>query len=212
MSISQAPLAFSVPIATDRNWSVQIQYTDAITGAQIPYTSFVVGDVPTAEVWSGQDQNLLFAPTTAWIGDPSDGVIQLSVESTQTATLTPGRYALRVLVATTDDRSLTVLEDVLRLEASPGSTTALKTYCTYNDLLLYAPWLDTQEDTTFDLSGFMAQRHQAREWLEGIILQHATTIPASLGDAGFGASSCSISVIYDPFLMVVLGSVSALYL
>jgi hypothetical protein len=197
---------FTLPIGTDRYWQVQIQTTDPTSGDQIPYTGFISGDTLTAAVWSGQDQSILCSPSATWVGSPSAGLMQVSFAAAQTASLTPGRYKLRVQVVTTDGRTLDVLDSVVKLSASPGTATPLTVYCLYSDLLQYASWLDDLEDLEADLSGFAKQRAQARAHLDRIILGHVAVGNTVPGYLGFGIGSLYGLEGTNPYVLNLLNT------
>jgi hypothetical protein len=130
-------------------------------------TTYTAEDSLSGEIWAGDDQAVLLLPSVSWI-DPAQGTIRLTIVGSQTALISPARYRVRIRINTTDDRVIDAWESWLEITASPGSATAPKVYCTYNDLVLVAPWLAT-EQTVNDQAGFAEQRGLAREWLDSII-------------------------------------------
>ena len=145
--------------------------TAVLYGTSTPYTGFVADDVITALVYPGGDQTVTFAPDVAWV-DATLGTYVLSLRAADTATVTPGRYIVRIIVTrAADSRVIPVYQAWLEILESPGDADPPTVYCSLSDLLLYAPWLE-QEQTVHALAGFISHRHLARTWLESIIQAH----------------------------------------
>lgn len=185
---------YSVEAGTDASWLVTIQVTDS-EGDQVPFNGFTSGDTLSAEVWAGQTGGVLATPSATWQTTPNTGVFALSLPASQTASLTPGRYWLRVLVNATDGTVRPVLDEVLKVAASPGTAaTSIVPYCSHDDLLEFAPFLDSLEDVDTDLSGFQRQRIRARQWLDSIII---TRGPSNASNLGGSISPWSLSYSSD---------------
>lgn len=155
----------SLPVGIDDNF--QVNLLDESGGI---VTSYSGSDTPTATVWGGSDTAVLFNPTCSWI-DPTEGTIMMSILGTDTATLDPGKYRLRVGVTTQGGRKVAGDDYFLELTTSPGTAADLSVYCTHKDLLDYADWVDTLQSSSAR-EGFASHRHKARLWLERVILRH----------------------------------------
>ncbi len=156
--------SISVPSGVDAEY--QITLRDSSSNAVTVYDE---ADTLSAEVWSGDDQAILFSPTVTWL-TPTAGTLKLTIGAAQTAAILPANYRIRVLIDTSDDRRLAAWEGWLEVQSSAGSATTPSAYCTFNDLLILAPWLAT-EQTIQDQAGFAEQRHASREWIDGIIIR-----------------------------------------
>ena len=177
------PGQLNITSGTRGVWTIQLQTLDPTSQAQVPCTQFVEGDTLAATIWSGQGQPVLESPTAAWADDdPTAGLVKLTITEAQSGNLDAGRYRLRVVVNSTDGQVIDAVEAVLAVAEAPGVDEAPKVYGTYQDLLLYAPWLATANDLNADLTGFSRQRGQAREWLDAIILDHAPRYGQGLND------------------------------
>lgn len=116
----------------------------------------------TAQIWAGDDQEVLLTPTVAWVDAPSQ--IQVTIDAT---TLGEGDYQLRVR----DNADADIAWHQLRVLPAPGTGEAPTTYCSFDDLLVYAPWLKNLAGES-DQTGFIEQRHLARVWLDQVIQRH----------------------------------------
>jgi hypothetical protein len=151
-------------------------------------TGFLSNDTLSATVWAGQDQASLFSPTVSW-NDYTSGLVNLSISSAQTATLDQlGNYHLQVSV--TRSGTTTVIVDCqLKILPTAGSSTSLVTpYCSYRDLLRYAPWIPLLQDDSADQESYYPQRLEARNWLDQCIVKSwRGTSQAYFGDSGRAA-------------------------
>jgi hypothetical protein len=150
-----------------------LQCVARITGD--PLGTLLASDVPTAEVWAGQDQHVVFSPNAAWkdgIGWQS-GQVQVTIGPAESALLEPnGTYLLIVTVSRGAD-TYPVWEGRLVCEPVPGSTiNQIKTYCTYADMLARGGWVAGQQALSIDQEGFYNQRLLARNWMDWIITQN----------------------------------------
>lgn len=152
-----------LPVGHSATWSFTIQqaYGTAVTGV------FTGSDTIAATVWPGDDQAQTFAPTCAWVS-ATNGTATLTIAGSSTTSLTPGTYRLQISVTQSGSKYL-VHEGVLVLSASPGSGTALTTYCSFQDMQRLYSQIGDLHDAGTDQTGFAEQRHEARTWLEDII-------------------------------------------
>ena len=156
----------SVPVGVD--YDVQVSLID---GNGNPVTIFTVSDTPFAEIWSGSSTPVAVTPTCTWVSAPA-GTFTLNIVGSTTTNLSPGKYRLRYGVKPNGTGQTFAAQDVfVEFTASPGSQAALSSYCTYQDMLNYAPWIGSDQDVT-DETGFAVQRNKARQWLERIIQRH----------------------------------------
>jgi hypothetical protein len=150
-----------------------LQCVARITGD--PLGTLISSDVPTAEVWAGQDQHVLFSPNAAWLGGIGwqTGQVQVTIGPAESALLEPnGTYLLIVTVSRGAD-TYPVWEGRLVCEPAPGSTiNQIKVYCTYADMLARGGWVAGQQALSIDQEGFYNQRLLARNWMDWVITQN----------------------------------------
>lgn len=131
--------------------------------------AFSVSDTPSAKVWAGDDQGVLFSPAVEWDSAPA-GTMTLSVTDTQSA-VDPGLYRLLVeVLRASDGAKLVVLDAWLSVTEAPGTADPPKVYCTYLDMRDYGggDWLQTLAKAEGQ-TNFARERARARSWLDGII-------------------------------------------
>lgn len=150
-----------------------------------PVTSYTTADTLACKLWAGDATSTLATPLASWT-DPSQGLLAVTFRASDTATLTPARYKI-TLELTHSGETVEAWRAWLEVLASPGSASAPKVYCTYDDLLSYAPRLAKEQDES-TLAGFAEARAQARRWLENIILKHSANKRFSLL-GGIGTTS-----------------------
>jgi hypothetical protein len=135
---------------------------------------FASGDTVTSYVYQGESQVNLFSPTTIW--SPPTGyltaTVQISPTSLQTATLDPnGYYSLQIWWTSADStRTACIGRQSVRVLPGPSTgTQTITTYCTLRDMLRYANWITTVQDTNTDQEGFYPERLLARQWMDWTI-------------------------------------------
>ena len=101
---------------------------------------------------------MLVALEPTWL-DASDATIVVPIPADATAELVPGRYRLRVRL---QDNSADLFEGELEVTDSPGTAVDPPTYCTFKDMLFFAPWVAQVQDLDGDEAGFVGERAQAR--------------------------------------------------
>lgn len=140
-----------------------------------PYP-FAGTEVLHADLWAGGDLAVLASPSVAWVApvDPATttSTAVLTVSAANTASLTTGKYRLRVTIPAT---SQLLWEGVITLSDAPGTATAPKTYCTYQDMVNWWPDID-QFESYHSGTQYVFQRAQARTWLEEIIQRHSPRV------------------------------------
>jgi len=150
-------------------WQVTLQ-----DNAGSVVTTYTVDNVPACKVWSGDNTAVSANPTVAWI-DPTAGTLLISFKQADTSSLTSGSYVCAVELALTGDligETLEVYRANLVVEDSPGTQVTPKTYCSYSDLLDYAPQI-AKELADSTQTGFAEQRGKAKDWIDEVILAHA---------------------------------------
>jgi hypothetical protein len=156
------PQTLSCALNADVDWVLPILDKN---GAAI--TTALAGDPLQATVWMGDDQAALFHPSLTWI-DNTQGTTKLTVAAAQTAALAAGVYRLECYWIPNNLRRR-FFNGFLELEHSAGSAAALSTYCSYNDLLAYAPQV-AKLAAADDQSLFAEERHNARLLFESKVL------------------------------------------
>jgi hypothetical protein len=157
------PQILSQAQGTDRDYLVTLEDS---SGAVI--TTFPGTDALTCRIWSGLDQATLASPTATWV-NPLAGTIALRISAANLAGLLPGMYRIEGHVAHGGEL-FTFLDGSLQVTASPGTVAALSVYCTYNDVLLYAPQIGRLQDQQADLAQFAGERARACSWTNETIL------------------------------------------
>ena len=185
------PAQLKVAIGADRDWPVQCWLDGAIAPA-----SFGPSDTVTAYVYRGQSQAQLFALTAApytagaGLGYPG-GQVQLTIAAANSATLdADGTYDVLVWWQPSGSGlNRCVWRGQLLAEAAAGTATQVVTpYCTYAEMLKYAPWVALINDSSADQEGFYVQRLEARNWLNDLIVRSwRGTSAAYFGDAARSA-------------------------
>lgn len=154
-------------IGIDRIYDCKLYQADSPTTAITTYTDSATF---TASFYRGDDQASLFSPTCAWIS-ASAGTFSVTFPSTSTDDLTEGVYRLDVFITENSIKSHAVRASI-EVIATAGSGTAPATYCSYEDMLLWAPFIRDLVDSQEDQAGFAEQRGQARKWLDNIAQRH----------------------------------------
>jgi hypothetical protein len=154
---------YEAVIGSDQSWRIYLYKRAGISAD--PYLG---SETVTATVWPGGDMPETFAPSLTW-EDP-DGqppTLILAVDGDDTAELDAGDYFLQVTI---DGSSRTIGR--FRLLATPGEGTAHPAYCTYSDMRRRAgAWLDNLLENS-DLSGFLLERAEARQWFDHLLQRH----------------------------------------
>ena len=150
----------------DGSFPLQIT-TDGVT----PSTAYLNSDELSGRLSIGEDQPTLFAPGVSWI-DATVAKYQIVIAGAQSATLTPGTYYVQA-IATRGSLNTLISPPKLAIEIlpAPGTAAALKSYCTYRDMLRFAPWVARLQGQV-DLAGFAQERQDARDWFEDLLYRH----------------------------------------
>ena len=121
-------------IGQDKVYDCELYKSNLPTSAITTYTSSATF---TAYFYRGDDQASLFTPTCAWTSATA-GTFSVTLPASSTASLAEGTYRLDVFITEGGIKSHAVRASVEVL-ATAGSGTAPATYCTYEDMLKYAP-------------------------------------------------------------------------
>lgn len=157
--VATASETLSQAIGVDRSYDFTVRDDDGN-----PITTYTGDETLTCSIWSGQDQASLATPDAAWL-IVADGTVRVAVTPADTASLAPGLY--RMSVTLTSGPAVTLIFDgSIDLTSAPGATAAPLTYCSFEDMKLYAPQVQNLQDTRTDLAGFLANRARARAWTD----------------------------------------------
>ena len=114
-----------------------------------------------ATLWAGDDQSSLATLSPAW-KDASQGVVEVTVPESVTTSLEPAAYLLSLTVST-GGQTYEAWRAWIRVESGPGSAVKPVVWCSYDDMLLLASWLDDLQGAS-DTAGFLEHRARATEW------------------------------------------------
>jgi hypothetical protein len=161
------------------------------------FPTYAAGDALTAQVFAGQNQTALFTPTVGWYTAGSSqtgygqGQVLVSITAAQSLPLDyAGTYTLEVWWQPAGGgKSACIWRGQLAVETAAGTATQpTPTYCTFADMLRYAPWVRLVQDFDTDQEGFYSQRVEARQWLDWLIIRSwRGTSAAYFGDSGRSA-------------------------
>jgi hypothetical protein len=152
------------PLGADRPWFMTLR--DEATGAVI--VDYPATDPLECTIWSGQDQAPAASPAATWV-DAAAGLVQVLVAASDTAGLRPGLYRM-VAAVTHEGARLPFFDGSIELTPEPGAAPPPAVYCSYEDVLLYAPQIDRLQDADAGLAGFLGERARARAWVDEVCL------------------------------------------
>lgn len=134
-----------------------------------PVTGYTNAATLACSAGYGDTRAAAFAPSVAW-DTPSAGTITLTISGSDTATVDPGLYRLYLSI-TSNGKTRKAQIAFVRLYAVPGATAASATYCSFDDMLRFAPWIiDLITADPAMQSDLAEQRARARSWLDDIIV------------------------------------------
>lgn len=174
------------------NASKGVDFAAVVTASGGPFTG---SEGLAAVVWAGQDQAPLATPAAAWFNHAA-GTIALSLASSALAAIEPARYRIRV---DRSDGSASLWDGFLELDAGPGASSSLSTYCSFEDLTDRASWVEKLQAKT-DLAGAMRQRYLARRWFEDLLHRHYRNGAGMIQDYAF-VPGISFGGAYGPGLL-----------
>lgn len=161
----------TLPIVQGTSRDFQLQ-ANPITGDPYSVTNpspYVLTDVLSTDIWAGKGQPVLLSPGTAWI-DVASAIFQIALNDADTASLTPGRYRI-LTTASRSGRSSVILDGWLEIASAPGIDATSINFTTYDDLLLYAHWLEdllTEEDES---AYIQHQRRATNRLIDALVMQ-----------------------------------------
>lgn len=156
-----------------------------------PVTTYTSAATLAATVWPGDDRLASFSPTAAWTDAPA-GTLTLTFAAAHTAALEPGEYPV-LLAITAGGLTAQQVVATLRIRSAPGTAVAPPVYGTYDEMLVYAPWLGRLQAAS-DQAGFREQRARARTWLDSLIQRHWR---GDRGYSGGGSLDTSLDALYE---------------
>lgn len=154
--------------------TLQIPLRVVMADGVTPSVDFLPTDTLAVAIWPGDDRAPVSTPVAAW--DPANGPPDYSIQLAPADTLAvePGTYKVRV-TATRGPDSPEILRDTIEILAAPGVAVSRPVYCTFEDMTDVCSWIGQYLDTSEDQAGFLAQRAEAREWMDGLILKASPT-------------------------------------
>lgn len=156
-AVAAADEILAQAIGTDKSYDLTLRDS---SGAVI--TSYAGTESLACKIWSGQDQAVLANPAVTWI-TAAEGTVRITVTDSDLEDFAVGLYRMQATLV--DGATTTLIFDgSINVTSSPGVTTASLTYCTFEDMKLYAPQVQNLQDTRTDLAGFLANRARARTW------------------------------------------------
>lgn len=123
--------------------------------------AYVGTETLQAIVWAGDDQSALATLTPTWL-DATAGTVSLTIPAATTTSLDPAAYTISLTVVSASVK-YEGWRAWLRIESGPGSADAPAVWCSYDDMLRFASWLDQIQGES-DTAGFAEQRARATEW------------------------------------------------
>ena len=191
-------------VGYDASWTFTI-----VDGNGNPITTYAGAEPLGGDVWLGESTATLFSPSVTWLSAAA-GTVTLSIAKAQTAGLVAGKYGLDCFLADTSGRFLTIYQAMLTLTSSPGATPLRPTYCSIADMRVQASWIDDLQDEQNDLTGFAEQCAQARDWLDGLILQAFKSADLTTLSGGFttrfSSSTSRGTLLTNTWLLGVLNA------
>jgi hypothetical protein len=148
-------------------------------GAVVPLTG---SEAFNCYYWTGETQHSLGSLTWAY-NVLAAGTVDITVPATVAGSLGQGLYQW---VLELPDGSAAYARGSFEVVAGPGSSDLVTSaYCSYNEVLNYAPWVRLCASPDSDQTGFLDKRVIARNWLDMIIARSwRGTSQAYFGDAG----------------------------
>lgn len=144
-------------------------------------TGFNPSDSFSAYIYRGQDQPALFAPSVSWLttnittrlsqNGYDQGQLLITGNATDSATLeASGNYLMLIWW---DQLTTEVARvEIAVLPEAGTSTQTIVPYCTYQDVLDIAGWVQLVQNSQVDQEGFYSQRLKARTWMDWAIINN----------------------------------------
>jgi hypothetical protein len=144
-----------------------------------PPTNLLASDVPSAGVWTGQDQAVIFAPTATWTDTAGNGTnlgwqtgqVDVQVTAANSGALDANGIYLLLVSVTRSGVTWPIWEGRLKcLPTAGAAANTITPYCAYRDMLDYGPWVEAIQSLDTDQEGFYSQRLKSRNWMDWCIL------------------------------------------
>jgi hypothetical protein len=123
--------------------------------------AYVGTETLEAIVWAGDDMAALATLAPTWL-DASAGTVSLAIPAATTTALDPQAYTISLTVVSAGV-TYEGWRAWLRIESGPGTADPAAVWCSYDDMLRFASWLDQIQGES-DTAGFAEQRARATEW------------------------------------------------
>ena len=161
------PLNQDIEQGTSFDWQLQVLNPDD----SIPTGQFLSSDTLSAKLWQGNSDTALLTYVPTWIS-ATNAQYQISFQNADTASLLVGVYYV-MATATRAGRSASLMPkySTVTITSAPGSSAALPTYITVQDVRSIAGWIDQLVSPTKE-TGFLNQCARARSWLDECILRN----------------------------------------
>lgn len=187
----------SLAKGSSRSFPFAITLADGTT----PSAAFLPSDTLACAMWKGDDQAAVASPAVAWTACPAYAITFAPADTSGLADV--GTYRVRVTVARGAD-TVEVLRDTIEVLPVPGSGGAYQVYCSFEDMSRECPWVGQFLDRDADQTGFLEQRAEAREWLDGLILAAYPGARVAYLQDGWPSNYGQFSLIANPWLKAQL--------
>jgi hypothetical protein len=179
-------LTLQVVLGTSRDFLLQVGSDTYLPWSDTNPSPFLSTDILSATVSAGQDQPVLLTLFPTWV-DPAAATYMVSLDDADTAALKPALFQIQV-TATRAGRTAVIANAQLEVQPSAGAAAAIPIYGTFQDMLLYASWIQAIQSEN-DLAGFLGHRGRARTWLDDALVDRfkIRSVGMQLGDPGSGA-------------------------
>jgi hypothetical protein len=142
------------------------------TAAGDTITTYTTAATVAAKVWPGGDRAAKWEPTVDKTSIAS-GVVVVSWSDSDTLAVAPALYRLQLSI-TAGTSTAIVHPALVRLRPGVGTTAEPSTYCSFDDVERYAPWIDTViADSASIESDLGEHRQRACSWLNDRIIRRA---------------------------------------
>jgi hypothetical protein len=183
-----ALLTLQVAQGAARDWILQIHNAtpDGPPWSVDNPSPFRLTDLITTTLSAGQDQAPLLTLTPTWL-DVVAATYTLSIDNAQSGAIVPSMYYATTAVAR-GGKSGEASRFRIQILSSAGTRLTGPVYCTFQQLVNYAAWIQDLQDTN-DMAGFLGQRVRARSWLDDVLVSRYRPGGGYLlpGDPGSGA-------------------------
>jgi hypothetical protein len=172
-------------VGASRDYTLQVYRSDGSAYAA-DTTPFDGTETLSATVGLGIDQPALLSPSVAWLNGTGwqTAAFVVTFQDADALGMVPGEYVMQVKAGKLG-RTATLFTGYLPVQQVTGSTPALPTYGSLDDMRLYCAWIDRLEHPN-KRAQFVRERNRARTWFDLLLQRH------------FRASGYGISTIGYP--------------